>query len=142
MWVGEFAEEALYVIFQDRGTLLDDILHVLQDHVLHLGRGEGHHRHNRRSYFLGQVLDQVGTVHEVHVADHQLDAPEDHTGVDVGQSRQHPVYHHFRLLLCLGVVSAQEVQDEDLGPFHALVDGHEQSPQQHGVYFDVFTPSE
>lgn len=41
--VCEFAEEALNLVLQDRGSLLYDVLDIFENDILHLGRCEGHH---------------------------------------------------------------------------------------------------
>lgn len=142
MRVRELAEEALDLVFQNGGSFLDDVLDVLEDDVLDLSGSERHNWHNRRCDFFGQVFDQLLTAHEIEISDNQLDAPEHHTGVDVGQTRQNPIHDLLGLFLRFGIIPAQIIQNEHLRPLHALVDGDQQSAQQNRVQFDVLSATE
>lgn len=86
VWISEFREEALDIILKDRWTFLDNILDVLEDHILDLFWCEGNHRDNWRGQLLNQVLYQFLTRKIVQISNDQFNAAKDHCGVDVGQS--------------------------------------------------------
>ena len=47
---------------------------------------------------------------------------------------------HLCLFLVFRVVLAKKVEDEHLGPFHALVDGDQHPAQESSVHLDVSLP--
>ena len=119
-------EEHLHFVLEDVGLLLDDEVDVAQGHVLDLGLG-GEEGDEGRGEFLAEGAAELGVAGEdLHHLHEDFDGREDDGGVGVGEAGGDALADALGLALVLGVVVGEGVEDEDLAPFGALVEGGEE----------------
>mmetsp|Transcript_61830 Transcript_61830/g.177325 ORF Transcript_61830/g.177325 Transcript_61830/m.177325 type:complete len:728 (+) Transcript_61830:225-2408(+) len=129
------AEEHLDVRGEDARTLLDDEANVPQDDILdlRLAREQGD---QRRVQLLGQGAERLCVVDVLHAREDDLDGRQHHRGVGVRQPRGDALGDGLRIARARGHVHGEGVQDEDLAPLVALVEGRQELGDR-GFVFQV-----
>mmetsp|Transcript_10469 Transcript_10469/g.36831 ORF Transcript_10469/g.36831 Transcript_10469/m.36831 type:complete len:710 (+) Transcript_10469:291-2420(+) len=129
------AEEHLDVRGEDAGALLDDEANVPQDDILdlRLAREQGD---QRRVQLLGQGAERLCVVDVLHAREDDLDGRQHHRGVGVRQPRGDALGDGLRIARARGHVDGEGVQDENLAPLVALVEGRQELGDR-GFVFQV-----
>lgn len=126
-----FAEEYPHLVRQDLGTLLQQQVDVPQRYPLHLGWG-AQECHQRRRHLSDELLLQLLSPDFPEVDHDDLDRSKDDTAVDVLELRYDSLADVFALLVVLGTVASQGVEDGDTTPLRAFVQGNEELVENRG----------